>query len=244
MNKTFLHLLSLALLSQALLIYSTFTSFGASPAYPAAVLGDGPLAYYRFNDSLTRTNVNINSGSLGAPGNATNLNVHLVAGAITGSRNPATYFDSTAHTIIPWDAALNPPASQDFTVEAWFYPTSDKVAGAFSGPAPIMNRYSGSVANREGWVYFQRNPDSSSTAQSAVGWNFRTYTGVSSHVGVDITSQVPYQLGHWQHVVTVWDGASETATMYIDGVQAASGGNTSSDPQAYTANTADHGAEQ
>src|SRR5204863_8735112 len=60
----------------------------------------------------------------------------------------------------------------------------------------------------------------------------------------DITSQVPYQLGRWQHVVTVWDGASETATMYIDGVQAASGGNTSSDPQAYTANTADHGAEQ
>src|SRR6266478_3093651 len=210
---------------------------GTCADYPAAVLQDGPLAYYRFNDSLVRSNINVNSGSLGAAGNATNLNVHLVPGAIAGSRNAAAYFDSTARTIIPWNAALNPDPTNDFTVEAWFYPTSDKVAGSFSGPAPIMNRFSGAAANRSGWVYFQRNPDSSYTAQTAVGWNFRTYTGVGSHVGVDITSQVPYRLGQWQHVVTVWDGASQTATMYIDGAQAASGGNTSADPAAYVANT-------
>lgn len=212
--------------------------------YPSTVLGDQPLAYYRLNDTAGGGSVNRNAGSLGAPGNATNLNVHLVGGAIAGRRNAATYFDSSARTIIPWNAALNPDDTKDFTIEAWFYPTSDKVSGSFVGPAPIMNRYSGSVANRQGWVYFQRGPNETYSGTSGIGWNFRTYTGVGTHVGVSITSEVPYKLGEWQHVVTVWDGAAQTATMYINGVMAATGGNTSADPKAYTANTDDHGAEQ
>src|SRR5262249_21409909 len=116
-NKTLFCALLVTLLAELALVFLTGTARAASPAYPAAVLADGPLAYYRFNDSLSRSNVNVNSGSLGAPGNATNLNLHLVQGAISGSRNPATYFDSTARTIIPWNAAINPPATQDFTVE-------------------------------------------------------------------------------------------------------------------------------
>ncbi|HVY69401.1 MAG TPA: LamG domain-containing protein [Verrucomicrobiae bacterium] len=214
--------------------------------YPATVLGDNPRGYYRFNDTTKRENVNVNIGSIGLAANATNLNVHPVAGAIAGSPNSAAYFDSSARSIVPWNAGVNPDASKDFTIEAWFYPTSDKVAGSFVGPAPIMNRYSGPVANRQGWVYFQRNPDDtySGDGQSDVGWNFRTYTGVGSHVGVSITSGVPYKLGQWQHVVTVWDAATQTATMYIDGQQAATGGNTSADPKAYEANTNDHGDEQ
>lgn len=210
--------------------------------YSASVAADHPLGYYRFNEPAPTANTSKNLGSVGASGNATNINLHLVGGAIVGSRNPAAYFDSTARTIIPFNPALNPDNTKDFTIEAWFYPTSDKVQGAFVGPAPIMNRYSGSVANRQGWVYFQRNPDD--THSGAVGWNFRTYTGVGSHVGVDITSGVPYKLGQWQHVVTVWDGASQTATMYIDGEETVTGANTSADPKAYTANTDDHGAEQ
>lgn len=214
--------------------------------YPATVLQDQPLAYYRLNGSAIPASVNVNRGSLGAAGNATNLNTHPVAGAIKGSRNASAYFDSTARAMIPWNAALNPSASTDFTIEAWFYPTSDKVVGSFVGPAPIMNRYSGSVANRQGWVYFQRNPDESYSGdgQTDVGWNFRTYTGVGSHTGINITSQKPYKLGQWQHVVTVWDAATQTATMYVDGEEAATGGNTSGDPDAYAANTNDHGDEQ
>lgn len=213
--------------------------------YSATVVADKPLAYYRLNDTAGGSTVNLNGGSLGAAGNATNLNVHLVGGAIVGSHNAATYFDSSARTIIPWNAALNPNASTDFTIEAWFYPTSDKVVGAFVGPAPIMNRYSGSVANRQGWVYFQRNPDASysTDGQTDVGWNFRTYRGSGSSTGISITSQVPYKLGQWQHVVTVWEAASQTATMYIDGVEAATQTWSGAGP-GYVANTDDHGDEQ
>lgn len=218
-------------------------AFGA--AYPDAVKGDKPLAYYRFNDSRERPSINANSGSLGATGNATNINVHAVSGAIVGSHNAAAYFDSTARTIVPWAAELNPDASQSFTIEAWFCPTSDKVAGKFVGPAPIMNRYSGPVKNRQGWVYFQRNPDSRpyGNGQSDVGWNFRMYNGSGSTVGAQITSGVPYKLGVWQHVVTVWDTAdpdNPQLIMYVDGVEAV---RKSAQPGNYVANTDDHGDE-
>jgi hypothetical protein len=213
--------------------------------YSDAVVADKPLAYYRFNDFTQRSNINLNSGSLGAAGNATNLNLHLFSGAIVGSRNSSAYFDSTARTIVPFNPALNPNETNSFTIEAWFYPTSDKVAGSFPGPAPINNRYSYSGVDRQGWVYFQRNPDASyaSDGQTDVGWNFRMYYASGSSVGVQVTSQVPYRLGQWQHVVTVWDGPQKTAIIYIDGQPAAT--NTwSGDGQGYVANTADHPASE
>lgn len=218
-------------------------SAALAATYPAVVQGDGPLAYYRFNESTERPSVNVNSGSLGAAGNATNINVRTTSGAIVGSRNPAAYFDSTARTIVPWNAELNPDATVSFTIEAWFLATSDKVAGSFVGPAPIMNRYSGAVKNRQGWVYFQRNPDERPYAngQTAVGWNFRSYKGSGSSVGIDITSGVPYKLGQWQHVVTVWQAEDQTAIMYVDGVEAKRQTYTG---VVYEANTDDHGDEQ
>ncbi len=218
---------------------------GQAGDYSSAVLKDGPAAYYRFNDSQLKQNINANSGSLGAAGNATNINVHRIPGAIVGSKNAATYFDSTARTIVPWNAALNPDGSTSFTIEAWFYPTSDKVAGSFVGPAPIMNRYSYSGVNRQGWVYFQRNPDDTyaSDGQTDVGWNFRTYRASSSSTGISMTSQKPYRLGQWQHVVTVWDGPAKTATMYIDGQEAATQTWTGDGP-GYVANTDDHPATE
>jgi hypothetical protein len=212
---------------------------GAS--YPTAVLADKPLGYYRFNDPTLRTNVNLNSGSLGATGNATNLNVHRFSSSIAGTQDASLNFDSTARTIVPWNAALNPDETNSFTIEAWFYPTSDKVAGSYPGPAPLNNRYSYSGVNRQGWVYFQRNPDSSyaSDGQTDVGWNFRMYTGSGSTVGMQLTSQAPYRLGQWQHVVTVWDGPNKSATMYIDG-QAAVSNTWMGDGSGYVANTNDH----
>ncbi|HTI72800.1 MAG TPA: LamG domain-containing protein [Candidatus Limnocylindria bacterium] len=217
-------------------------SAARADTYSTAVLQDNPLGYYRLNDVQAGSNVNANAGSLGAAGNATNLNTHLVPGAIVGSHNPATYFDSTARSIIPWNAALNPSGDKSFTIEAWFYPTSDKVAGSFIGPAPIMNRYSYPGAARQGWVYFQRNPDDtySGDGQSDVGWNFRTYTGEGTGTGINITTGVPYRLGEWQHVVTVWDGPTQTATIFVNGVEAVSGTYSGGAAQGYTANTDDH----
>ncbi|HAM70337.1 MAG TPA: hypothetical protein DCM86_01690 [Verrucomicrobiales bacterium] len=234
--------------ASSLLPILALPAFGAT--YPAAVQQDKPAGYYRFSDSAARPQLNANSGSLGAAGNATNINVHAIAGgAVVGGHDAAAYFDSTARAIIPWNAELNPDASQSFTIEAWFCPTSDKVAGTFVGPAPIMNRYSGSVANRQGWVYFQRNPDSRpyNNGQTDVGWNFRMYKGSGSSVGVQITSGKPYKIGVWQHVVTVWDTTHPEGNyliMYIDGEEAVRSGPIDPGNVVYSANTDDHGDEQ
>src|SRR5262249_60593864 len=110
----------------------------AREAYARASLAGRQLAYYRFNDAFARTNINVNTGSLGAAGNATNLNVPAFPGGIAGVGNRSQFFDSTARSIIPWNAALNPTNTQPFTVEAWFYPSSDQING---GQAVINNRY-------------------------------------------------------------------------------------------------------
>ncbi|MBM3841145.1 MAG: LamG domain-containing protein [Verrucomicrobia bacterium] len=237
----------------SLLAGAVLAAFAASDSladYPSTVLSDSPLGYYRFNDDTSRVSVNKNSGSLGASGNATNdlPVVRPFPGAIAGNGNRSSFFDFASRTIIPWNAALNPANTQPFTVEAWLYPASDQING---GQCPINNRYaySTSTPGRQGWVFFQRAPDLSYSGKpgyEGVGWNFRMYRGSGGSSGVDVTSQVPYQVGKWTHVVVVYDPAGLTnasAIMYIDGVAANTntwtGGSSGTDP-GYAANTNDH----
>jgi hypothetical protein len=204
-------------------ILPAFTGLSASSAYQSAVLADSPLAYYRLNDSLTRNNTNINSGSLGAPGNLTNtLNLHAIRGALAGSGDRAQFFhDGGSFGMIPFNAAFNPPNTQPFTIEAWFYPASDQIN---AGQCPINNRFAG--GNRTGWVFFQRAPDLSYSGKpgfEGVGWNCRMYNGIGTGGKLDVVSQVPYEVGKWTHVVVVYDPVqmtNATLTMYIDGVAA------------------------
>ena len=211
--------------------------------YQSTVLSDGPKAYYRLNDDTTRAPINKNIGSLGAAGNATNdLGVvHPFSGALAGDGNRAEFFDFSSRTEVPWNAANNPPNTQPFTVEVWFYPASDQTG---TGQSPLNNRYapSGTGVNRQGWVFFQRKPDSTYFGGEPVGWNFRMYRGSGSSSGLDVTSLVPYQLGTWTHVVVVYDPlqlTNSTVTMYINGVAANTNfGNGTT--VGYVANSNDH----
>lgn len=227
-------------LSTAVVLLSLFSAKGGD--YPSTVLSDSPLAYYRLNDSTARSNINVNAGSLGDAGNATNLNARAYSGAVAGDRNRSQFYDSSARAVIPFNAALNPDASQPFTMEAWFYPSSDQIN---AGQAVINNRYAYSGATRQGWVIFQRAQDTSYTGKpgfEGVGWNFRMYRGSGSSSGLDVVSQVPYVIGKWTHVAVVYDpsdAGGPTVTMFIDGVEAAS--NTwTGDGAGYKANTDDH----
>src|ERR1041385_5914551 len=109
----------------ATLTLSAFSGLGGTPTYPSVVIADGALGYYRFNDSLARTDINVNSGSLGAAGNATNDlefvfggALHSIPGAIVGDPDRAEFFDYTTRTEIPFNSALNTSNTQPFTVEA------------------------------------------------------------------------------------------------------------------------------
>src|SRR5215813_8967633 len=100
----------------ALLLAATALSFSAhdgrcaNPLYPDMVTGAGALGYYRFNDSIARDLSNLNSGTLGAAGNASNdlasisigSNppgvVYSMPGAIVGDPDRAEFFDYTTRT--------------------------------------------------------------------------------------------------------------------------------------------------
>jgi hypothetical protein len=217
--------------------------------YQSTVIADGPLAYYRFNDSTNHNLINVNSGSLGAAGNASNDlalvtggTVHPFPGAIVGDTDRAEFFDfSPTRTEIPFNAAFNPPNTQPFTLEAWIFPASDV---ANTGQGVLCNRYtqvpdpSINLTGRQGWVMYQRGPNTNSTGFSdgpGVGWEFRMYNGVDTSGHLDVTSGVPFQVGQWQHVVVIYDPVDSTATnatlsIYINGVFAAANTNTSAVP--------------
>jgi hypothetical protein len=176
--------------------------------YSAAVAADNPLAYYRLGDAPTTLSTARNAGLLGAAANGTHIGAtHGAFGAIVGSANGSAYYDgSGARTVVPYLAALNPPASQPFTIEAWVKPTIDGLGNA---QAPLFNRHSS--GNRQGWVFFQRS--------SGTGFNFRMYNENGSSQSVDITGG-PYTVNAWNHLVATWDGT--TATLYINGQPAGS----------------------
>ena len=217
------HLATLPL-AAAVLAFSALSGQCANPAYPSVVESDGALGYYRFNDSLTRGNINSNSGSLGAAGDMTNtFTLQAIPGALAGSGDQAQFFNCASWGMIPFHTALNPANTQPFTLEVWFLPTSDQIS---SGQCPMNNRVSSGVTDRTGWVFFQRAPDDSYTGKSGfegVGWNCRMYRANAGNSGLDITSGVPYQVGQWGHVVVVYDPVditNSTLTMYFNGVPA------------------------
>jgi hypothetical protein len=222
-------------------------SGNAAPGNPATVLADAPAAYYRFEDATLRTNRNVNTGSLGAAGNATNLNVRAHAGVLAGDPGMAQFFDANARAIIPFNPAFNPPANAPFTMEAWLYPASDQIN---AGEAPIANRYAYSGANRQGWVIFKRALNDGYAGQpgyEGVGWNFRMYTGVGSGSGLEVTSQLPYEVNKWTHLVVVYDPVTANDAelrMYVNGVLANTGHWENEETPGYAPNTDDHPATE
>ncbi len=181
------------------------TLFIAGPAtatasdYSTTVLSDGPVAYYRLGDTTAALPAARNSGSLGVAGDGTHVGAkHGIAGAIAGGANGCTYYDGTgSRTTVAFTSALNPPATQPFTIEAWVKPT---IEGLGNAQAPLFNRHS--AGNRQGWVFFQRN--------SGIGFNFRMYNQNGSSQSVDLAA--------------TWDGS--TATLYVNGQNVGSQVNT------------------
>ena len=221
-SKSFIRQGCVRLLAATTFPLFAFIAVGAD--YQSTVMGDAPKAYYRLNDDTSRTLINKNIGSLGAAGNATNDLVdfgvlHPFTGAIAGDANPSVFFDTTTRTEIPFNAALNPPNTQPFTIEAWLYPASDQSVG---GMSPLANRYT-QGADRQGWVFFQRKPNADYVEGEPVGWNCRMFRGSGGSSGLDVTSLVPFEVGKWQHVVVVYDPVqvtNATLTIFINGVAA------------------------
>ncbi|MES2706321.1 MAG: LamG domain-containing protein [Verrucomicrobiota bacterium] len=200
---------------QILAHYQNGTNSARTTAYEALVQADAPVEYLRLNegpaDPAATVSKAVNFGSQGAAGDGDHdaASVRPAAGALTGAVDGATGYRNSNRTLVPWSAGVNPPANQDFSVEAWFQVGQE--VNDTSGPCPLFNRLS--EGDRQGWVFFQRSP--------ATGWNFRMYRGSSDALGVDLTAQATTanagRLGTWNHVVVTWKASTSTATMYVNG---------------------------
>ena len=159
----------------------------------------------------------LNSGSLGAAGNTTQMGGTILgSGALAGAVDPA--FSTTQPTAqivkVPYNAALNPGG--DFTIEAWLKPSQTLSGGSLTCALSSME-VSG---NRTGWLIYQ----------SATGWNFRTYNANGPNTAVNITGGPVPTAGVWNHVVATWDSTLGVGKLYVDGVLVATSGATTYTP--------------
>ncbi len=154
-------------------------------------------------DEVRIATVAVNSGSLGPAGNGENNLSAAVnqPGALAEDGDRSTGYSGGNPTVVPYAAALNPPAASPFTVEFWAMPS-----GSDNDDAPLSNRQHN--GDRSGWVFFQRSN----------AWNVRLYSGAGSAVGFAQEGNIagnPSTVGVWSHVVAVWTGS--TMQLYVNG---------------------------
>ncbi len=201
-----------------LMACACLTPVAYADSYATAVAADSPLAYFPLGIPAPPDDA-INSGSAGAALNGSHINVqHQVPGALVADSNPSNAYNGSSRTLIPYSADLNPPASGDFTVEAWLRPD---IEGLGNAQAPLFNRQSPPGGPRHGWAVFQRASGAVSEPSNGYGWNLRMYNGIDESTSVDITGG-NYAVGGWSHLAIVWDGntgpGTGTVTFYVDGL--------------------------
>jgi hypothetical protein len=180
---------------------------GPASGYPAAVLADGPLAYWRLGEpSGSRTCVDqsghghdatvIGTVTLGVPG------------ALTNDSNTAVQFDGMSGSIDAGDI-LDAPSPAPFSWEVWVKPTS---IGAF------RDFFSRITYDTKG------NPVAGTYmfAWQGAGMNlgFERWVGGAAVMAVDTPGLTA---GAWAHLVGTVD-ASGTGVVFINGVQAGTAG--------------------
>jgi len=206
-------------LTAALLTAGTIPTTRAD--YASELQGLQPLTYWRFNDNVQTPQYDIatNLGSLGPAGNGQYYDTVLrsVEGAIAGDNavgfsNPTlgtAYFGSMR---VPNNPALNPSGA--FTIEFWAKPSND--TASLLSPVSSMSFVSG----RAGYLFYQ----------NAATWQLRI--GVTGSTTASLVNGGTVLSNQWQHIVGVYSGGpSGTMTLFVDGVQVATG------PASYEPNT-------
>ena len=177
------------------IVNAAFTlSSGGGGTYAQAVTGDGPVGYWRLDetsgttatDTTGTSNGTYASTTLGAPG--------LLASA---SDKSATFNGTSSKVTIASKPALSPAST--VSVEAWIKPTSLPTAGSFASIATKTESYS---------LQFNGPKMEFTIMQGGVRKRMQAPTGA-------------IVAGGTYHVVGTYDGT--TQRLYINGAQAASG---------------------
>jgi hypothetical protein len=201
------HQIVLGLLACAAL---TLGQNAARADYQATVLSQGPVGYWRLNETNQPppNALAANSGSLGASAAGTYINnpTPNSPGPFAGSSS--VVLDGLSQSVSnAYNAAINPST---FSLEMWVNPAAVPKFAYVASSAHL-------ATTRSGWYLAQ---DDNSTFGLGNGFVVRMFyqNGVNPSVTLFATNNLP--LGSWYHLVLTYDGT--TATLYKNGVVAQS----------------------
>ncbi|MBI4326908.1 MAG: immunoglobulin domain-containing protein, partial [Chloroflexi bacterium] len=165
-------------------------------AYQDAVLADGPVSYWRLDETSGEVAVDVMNKYPGAYLNGVTLGV---PGAIVGDANPAAQFSAPSQTKVEvaFTPDLNPP---QFTVEVWAKVTG----GAGNYRSPLTSR---ADQPQRGYIFY---------AEPGNSWQF--WSGKGDQTGWEVIAGPAIRLGSWTHLSATYDGA--TKRFYVDGMLA------------------------
>ena len=204
---------TLARLGCALLV-AAGTIANAQTNYPSTVLSQGPLGYWRLNETAVPVfyPTAANSGSLGSSANASYVGspTRGLAGPFAGTVSAG--LDGASQMITnAYSASINPST---FSMEFWVKPAQVPFTSA-SVAYVAANVHIGSP--RAGWYLGQ---DSGATFGNGSAFTFRMFNQNGTTPSISLSVPVTNS-GAWYHLVISYDGTN--AYFYENGVLANSG---------------------
>jgi concanavalin A-like lectin/glucanase superfamily protein len=184
----------------------------AALTYPAVVLADAPLSYWRFGESSGTVAVDERSATNGTYHGTVTLGA---AGAIVGDSNTAATFDG-ATAYVDMGAAFAFGGISSMSYEAWVKPDAGDAAAR-----RFMSKETNDGA-REGFLmgYSGITPaDGGPVMTGVLSWE-RWGAGGTDSTGAIVT------VGSYQHVVVTYDGAN--MAVYLNGAPVGSTASTRS----------------
>jgi hypothetical protein len=231
--RFFRQALTLRLSAIGMVILACCAGLAARADFPATVLSQGPVGYWRLNETVQPPPAPRSAEDIGSLGTAADGRYLFgpkrgEPGALTGSSATSVRFFNPnldpgyggSKVEVPFNSALNP--NGPFSVEFWAKPTTVvtndfcMVASINSDPAIGP---SPDTMPRAGWLFYQ------STNAAGNQWQFRlgnagTNTSTPNYLDGDAIRGGTVTTGAWHHIVGTFDGAE--ASLYVNGVSVAS----------------------
>jgi hypothetical protein len=193
----------------------------AGPAradYSSTVISQGPVGYWRLNETApphAPITSAANLGTLGAVENATYNGdqsfLRGYPGAIAGDTSAQLNVQASGQNIqAPFDPAF---AATNFTIEAWLAPATNAPDGNLTC-ALACGHF---ASPRSGWLIYQSGNSSSTTN----GWDFRVYNQQGTAFSLELQIRTNMVAGMFYHLVVTFDGT--TAKGYVNSALVASG---------------------
>lgn len=187
----------------------------ANADYSSTVLSQGPVGYWRLNETTPPPVPPIlatNAGSVGAAANGTYISAvrGVKPGAILSEPNSgAAGFDGVVdgnRVRIPFQPQWN--QSTPFSVEFWAKPGQ---TGTLECPAASVEFISTPATQRNGWLFYQGN----TSLSDGNGFLFRAYnsSGLASLTSAGVSLSL--DTTKWYHVVGSYDGTN--MNIYVNG---------------------------